>query len=88
MKQLLRFIQDPRVMRVMQDERVMRALMKAVQLRGRAQDRIDEGIESIARSLNLATKAEIRELKRELRRMEQDLRRERAKPRELQDASE
>lgn len=75
----LQLIQDPRMAKLMQDERVMRALMKAVKLRGMAQDRIDEGIDSLARSLNLATKREIRELKRELRRMEQALHREREK---------
>lgn len=73
----LQLIQDPRVAKLMADERVMRALMRAVKLRGQAQDRIDEGIDSIARTLNLATKREIRELKRELRRVEQALHRER-----------
>ncbi len=75
----IQLIQDPRLAKFMQDERVMRALMKAVQLRGQAQDRIDDGIDSLARSLNLATKREIRELKRSLRRMEQQLHREKAK---------
>lgn len=76
-KQGLKLMQDPRLARVLQDERVMQAMMRAIELRGRMQERIDERVEEVARSLNLATKRELRELKRTLRRMEQDLERER-----------
>ncbi len=73
----LKLLQDRRLARVFQDERVVRAMMRALELRGRIQERLDERIEGVARSLNLATKRELRELKRTLRRVEQDLERER-----------
>ena len=48
-----------------------------IRLRGRLQDELDDGIDRVASSLNLATKKELREMKRSLRRMEVEL--ERAK---------
>jgi HAMP domain-containing protein len=72
-KQGLRLMQDPRVARLMQDERVMKTLVQAMQARGKLQQELDDRVERVARALNLATKREIRELKRSLRRMEQEL---------------
>jgi HAMP domain-containing protein len=72
-KQGLRLMQDPRVARLMQDERVMKAVVQAMQMRGRLQQRFDDRVDQVAKALNLATKREIRELKRSLRRMEQEL---------------
>lgn len=77
-KQSVRLMQDPRVQKLMQDERVMKALMKGIQVRGEVQERVDERIDQVAQSLNLATKKEIRELKRNMRRMEQELKRAKA----------
>ena len=77
-KQGLKLMQDPRLARLLQDERVMRAMLQAIELRGRLQERIDVHVEDVARSLNLATKRELRELKRTLRRVEQELDRRRA----------
>lgn len=72
-KQGMKLMQDPRFMKLMQDERVMKVMMQAFQLRGKVQQSVDDGVDRVARSLNLATKREIRELKREMRRMEQEL---------------
>jgi HAMP domain-containing protein len=72
-KQGLRLMQDPRVARLMQDERVMKTLVQAMQARGKLQQELDDRVERVARALNLATKRELRELKRSLRRMEQEL---------------
>ncbi len=77
-KQGLKLMQDPRLVRLLQDERVMRAMLQVLELRGRLQERIDVHVEDVARSLNLATKRELRELKRTLRRVEQELDRRRA----------
>lgn len=68
---------DPRVSKLLQDERVMKAMMQAFQLKGKVQESFDQRVESIAKTFNLATKAEVRELKRTLRKMESEL--ERAK---------
>ncbi len=78
-KKSFELMQDPRVSKLMQDERVMKGMMKAIQLRGQLQDNLDERIDKVARTLNLATKKEVRELKRSLRKMEQDLAREKRK---------
>jgi len=72
-KQGIKLIQDPRVLKLMQDERVMKALMQAMQMRGRVQEGIDERVEKLAKTLNLATKQEVRELKRAMRKMEREL---------------
>jgi HAMP domain-containing protein len=77
-KQGLRLMQDPRVARLMQDERVMKAAVQALQMRGRLQQQLEDRVDQVAGALNLATKREIRELKRSLRRMEQELERARA----------
>lgn len=74
-KKSFELMQDPRFMKVMQDERMMKVMMGAIRLRGRLQDEIDGGIDRVAESLNLATKKELREMKRSLRRMEVELER-------------
>ena len=77
-KQGLKLMQDPRFTKLMQDERVMKAVMQAFQLRGKVQQSFDEEVDKVAKTLNLATKREIRELKRTMRKMEQELERTRA----------
>lgn len=69
----MKLMQDPRVGKLMQDERVMKAAMQAFQLRGKVQEQIDARVESVAKSLGLVTKAEVRELKRTVRRLETEL---------------
>ncbi|MEM1416372.1 MAG: hypothetical protein AAGH15_15795 [Myxococcota bacterium] len=77
-RQRTRLLQDPRVKVLMQDERVLRGLMKAIRLRGELLQAIDARIEDVAGQLNLATKKEVRELKRSLRKLENELQRARA----------
>ncbi len=74
-----KMIQDPRFMKLMQDERVMKTVMKGFQLKQHAQEQFDARVETVAKQLNLATKAELRDLKRALSKMEQELKKERAK---------
>lgn len=60
-------------MKLMQDERVMKAVMGAFQFRGKVQESFDQRVEQVAKSLNLVTKSEIRDLKRTIRKLEQEL---------------
>ena len=85
-KKGLELMQDPRVAKLMQDERVMKAMMQAIQLRGRVQENFDQRVEDLAKTLNLATMKEIRELKRNLRKMEQDLAKAKAEARAAKEA--
>lgn len=78
-KQGMKVIQDPRFVKVMQDERIMKTVMKGFQLKQQAQEQFDARVERIAKQLNLATRGELRDLKRSLRKMEQELEKERAK---------
>jgi polyhydroxyalkanoate synthesis regulator phasin len=73
MSQGMKLMQDPRFMKMMQDPRVMKAMAKGFEIKGKVQQGIDSKIESMAESLNLATKAEVRELKRTIRKLEREL---------------
>ena len=75
----MKVMQDPRFMNLVQDERVMKTVMKGFQLKQQAQEQFDARVETLAKQLNLATKVELRDLKRALRKMEQELETERAK---------
>lgn len=76
-KRGMQLLQDPRVAKLMQDERVMKLAMQAFEVRGKLQQSFDERVDQVAKSLNLATKREVRELRRTLRQMEQELERTR-----------
>jgi len=73
LSQGMKLMQDPRIMKVLQDPRVMKAMAKGFELKGKAQQEFDARVEKVADSLNLATKAEVRELKRTIRKLERDL---------------
>ncbi|HEX5658237.1 MAG TPA: hypothetical protein VFX59_13635 [Polyangiales bacterium] len=72
-KQGTKLLQDPRVMKVLQDPRVMKAVSKGFEVKGKVQQGFDAGVEQLANNLNLATKAEVRELKRTIRKLEREL---------------
>ncbi len=72
-RQSMRLLQDPRVVGVLKDRRVMNGVMQVMRLRGRIQESFDERVERLAKRLNLATKSELRELRRSLRQMERAL---------------
>lgn len=73
MKQGSKLLSDPRFMKLMQDERVMKAVMNAMQLRGKVQESFDQRVERLAKTLNLATEKEVKELKRTIRKLEREL---------------
>jgi hypothetical protein len=73
MSQGMKMMQDPRFMKMMQDPRVMKAMATGFEIKGKVQAAFDAKVENMANSLNIATKAEVRELKRQLRKMEREL---------------
>ena len=75
--EVMKLAAHPTVAPLLQDERVMKGVMQAFQLRGRLQDEFDEQVDRIAKSVGLATRREIRELKRPIRRMQGELDRSR-----------
>ena len=72
-KQGTKMMQDPRVLKALQDPRVMKAVSKGFELKGKVQQHFDQSVESLANNLNLATKAEVRDLKRTIRKLEREL---------------
>jgi hypothetical protein len=76
MKKGLEILQDPRAQKVMQDERVTKVAMQAFQLRGKVQEEIDSRVETVAKSLGLVTKNEVRELKRTIKKLETEMKKQ------------
>ncbi len=78
MQQGMRLMADPRVMKLMQDERVMRALMTAMSVPGKAQTFTRDSLETLAKSMSLATEDEVKDLRRTVRKLEEEVARLRA----------
>jgi cell division FtsZ-interacting protein ZapD len=73
LEQGMKLISDPRVMKVVQDERVLKAMMQMMQVPGKVQSFTADQIERLARTLNLATEDEVKDLQRTVRRLEEEL---------------
>lgn len=73
MNQAMKMMQDPRVMKAMQNPKVMQTVMGAIQMRAKMQHEMDAQIEKVAKTLKLATRSEVRELKRALTNLEREL---------------
>ena len=73
MERGMKLMSDPRVMKLMSNPKVMNVVMKGFQLRGKAQASIDERVQKLARSLKLATREEVRDLKETIRTLERAL---------------
>jgi hypothetical protein len=71
--QALRLMQDPRVAKAMQNPTLMQGMMGALALRAKVQTNIESQVQRVAKTLNLATGAEVRELRRTVRRLEREL---------------
>ena len=69
----LKLLSDPRIARLVQDERVMKSLVTAMSLPGKAQTFVKERMEGIAKAMDLATEAEVRDLRRTVRRLEDEM---------------
>jgi hypothetical protein len=73
MEKAFKLMQDPRVAKALQDPRVMQGLMGAVALRAKVQQSVQAGVGELAKNLNLATRAEVKELRRNLERLQREL---------------
>jgi hypothetical protein len=73
MERGMKLMSDPRVMKVMSNPKVMNVVMKGFQLRGKAQASIDQQVQALAKTLHLATQAEVSDLKQTIRTLEREL---------------
>jgi hypothetical protein len=73
LNQAMRLAQDPRVMKALQNPKVMQGVMGAVQLRATLQQNLESSVQRMAKRFNLATDADVRELRRTVRRLEREL---------------
>ena len=64
---------SPQVAKLMQDERVMKALMGAMSVPGKVTTFTNEQIEKLAKSMNLATEDEVKDLRRTIRHLEGEI---------------
>ncbi|MEZ4410995.1 MAG: hypothetical protein R3A52_31625 [Polyangiales bacterium] len=67
-------------MKLAENPKVMEAAMRAISLRGQVASQVEGASRAVARSLNLATRDEVKELRRTIRRLEDELARRDAKP--------
>jgi hypothetical protein len=70
MDQLMKLMQNPKVMQVAMNPKVMGTVMKAMALRGKVQSAASAATQTMAKSLNIATRDEVKELRRTIRRLE------------------
>ena len=68
-----KLLQDPRVAKALSNPAVMQGLTQALQARAKLQSNFESGVERVAKSLRIATTAEVRELRRTVRRLERQI---------------
>jgi hypothetical protein len=73
MERGMKLMSDPRVMKLMANPKVMNVVMKGFQIRGQAQASIDKRVAALAKTLKLATREEVRDLKDTIRTLERAL---------------
>src|SRR5437763_498723 len=73
MERGMKLMSDPRVMKLMSNPKVMNVVMKGFELRGKAQASIDQRVAALAKTLKLATREEVRDLKDTIRTLERAL---------------
>lgn len=73
MKRGMTLLTNPKVMKFMSDPRVMKTISQGFALRGRVQSEVDDRLRTLADTFNLATREEVRDLKRAIGRMERDM---------------
>jgi hypothetical protein len=57
----------------MQNPALLQGVMGALQLRAKMQQNLESGVQRVAKRFNLATGAEVRELRRTVRRLEREI---------------
>lgn len=75
MRKSMEVLQNPKVMKLASEPRVTEALLGVLRARGRVLASVDSRVERVARSLNLATKTEVLELKRTIFQLRKELER-------------
>jgi hypothetical protein len=70
-------LQNPRVAAALQDPRVTQGIVRAFQLRSELEKNVSQTVRQVAKTLNLATTADVMELRRAVSRLERQLEQER-----------
>jgi polyhydroxyalkanoate synthesis regulator phasin len=70
MRRGMKLMSNPTFMKVMSDPRVMKAIGEGFALKGRVQSELEGRMRDMATALNLATKEDVKELRRSLEAME------------------
>jgi hypothetical protein len=73
MQEGMKLMSNPKVMKLMQDERVMKAVMTAMSLPAKVSSFRESAGEKIAKSMNMATAQEVKDLKRTIRKLEEQV---------------
>ena len=73
MQEGMKLMSNPKVMKLMQDERVMKAVMTAMSLPAKVSSITESAGEKIAKSMNMATATEVKDLKRTIRKLEEQV---------------
>jgi hypothetical protein len=73
MQEGMKLMSNPKVMKLMQDERVMKAVMGAMALPAKISTATEKAGETVAKTLNLPTAQEVKDLKRTIRKLEEQV---------------
>ena len=73
MQEGMKLMSNPKVMKLMQDERVMKAVMGAMAIPGKLSTATEKAGETVAKTLNLPTAQEVKDLKRTIRKLEEQV---------------
>lgn len=86
--QLSKLLQDPRTTELVKNPRVQRAVVEGFRLKGRVEGALEQRLQRLAGSLNLATQRDLRALHRRVRHLERELRETEERLIEAEDARE
>jgi hypothetical protein len=79
----LSVLKEPRVSALLQDPRITQGFVSILQLRAQLEQQVNQSVRHLAKSLNLATAAEVQELRRAVSRLERQLEQERHEQAEI-----
>lgn len=79
----LTLLSEPRVTALLSDPRVSQGIINVLRLRGQVEEHVGQSVRQIAKTLNLATAAEVQELRRAISRLERQLEQERHEQAEI-----
>jgi hypothetical protein len=77
LSQAMKLAQNPKVMELATHPKVMEVAMRAMAARGEVTTAVHGATRTVARGLNLATRDEVKELRRTIRKLEEQLAAER-----------